>query len=954
MISETWFSTFPELPVWLLRLVFSVTLVCLVATGASLMLRRFSAAMRHRVWALSVVALLAMPVMILWSPELRLGWMRVAEERDVLTADLTNEADLSASSPAMETYRRAFESRPTDSTVRRHQSSQAKSDSISGNMPSPRPIETALELPKIAAPKSATVSPDVPRTSRVSGLERHAFWLLLLLVPAICGAWQSVRAARAVRRVVDEARLIQNPATLEMVSDICRRLGWNHPLELRQTSRTPIPVCVGWWRPCVLLPPEWRSWGDMTLRAVLAHEVSHIARRDVAWQFAARLACFLYWFHPMVWLAARKMRVERESACDDSVLEMVERPVDYASVLLRFAREMVTRSTPVAALPMASLSGLEDRVRAILDKSRRRSRVGAKVGRISAAAAMLVAAAAASLSPLSREIASVKAADGAEPGKKPSETSVAGGFAPAQDSQVVSWPHSIDGQNKEPGVSISGRVVLTSDPNRGVAKAKILGIPENPKASYVTAVADAEGNFHVSRVRSGMLFLAQSDERTLAGIARFEPQESGVVIQVGKAVSAHGRLLNAEGKPLASWPLEYCLVLDGSYLDEYHVFQSRDAKRLLGGNASTNEKGEFSLSQLAPGWTYRITCCPGTMMNGSIQPFITITNFKPAQSGITQLGDVRRPHTPTVDDVFLSASSPPQEIEKVVASATESASMLDMRVLIVAGSRKNEVYDALHSILEVSSPVNWTPGGATSAPSPWAKESALQHAVLNYAIVGLEVSGGEAATAKFLERYKVSPPAPDGVVLVALNADGHVVAKTDGRELFAGKEPSAEVLSQWLQKQAPQLPDAEKLLADALAQAKLENKRVFLRENSPGAGAYSVRLDRYVEQHRALIDKDYVCLKIDVRCPNADAVINRIRDYDMRDYSGGGFTLPWMIILDAAGKPLVSGTSPHGNIGIPESAQETSYFAWMLRATAQRLTDEEITKLVADLSQGKS
>ena len=102
------------------------------------------------------------------------------------------------------------------------------------------------------------------------------------------------------------------------------------------------------------------------------------------------------------------------------------------------------------------------------------------------------------------------------------------------------------------------------------------------------------------------------------------------------------------------------------------------------------------------------------------------------------------------------------------------------------------------------------------------------------------------------------------------------------------------------------------------------------------------------------MEKDYVCLKIDARCPNADVVITRIRDYDMyRDTSGGNFSLPWMVVLDKTGKPLVSGTSPRGNIGIPDTAQETSYFAWMLRATAQRLSDEEITVLVSGMNKVK-
>ena len=51
MIREAFFSTTPDLPVWLLRLVFSVTLVCLAAAVITVLLRRKSAALRHRVWA---------------------------------------------------------------------------------------------------------------------------------------------------------------------------------------------------------------------------------------------------------------------------------------------------------------------------------------------------------------------------------------------------------------------------------------------------------------------------------------------------------------------------------------------------------------------------------------------------------------------------------------------------------------------------------------------------------------------------------------------------------------------------------------------------------------------------------------------------------------------------------------------------------------------------------------
>src|SRR5437660_1722674 len=100
-------------------------------------------------------------------------------------------------------------------------------------------------------------------------------------------------------------------------------------------------------------PPE-------RLRIVLLHEMLHIQRRDLLAQAVAQLACCLYWFHPLVWIAARQLRKERERACDDAVLTRGVAASEYAGHLLDLVRAAAAKRSAWADAPaMAESSGLE-------------------------------------------------------------------------------------------------------------------------------------------------------------------------------------------------------------------------------------------------------------------------------------------------------------------------------------------------------------------------------------------------------------------------------------------------------------------------------------------------------------------------------------------------------------------------------------------------------------------
>jgi hypothetical protein len=57
-----------------------------------------------------------------------------------------------------------------------------------------------------------------------------------------------------------------------------------------------------------------------------------------------------------------------------------------------------------------------------------------------------------------------------------------------------------------------------------------------------------------------------------------------------------------------------------------------------------------------------------------------------------------------------------------------------------------------------------------------------------------------------------------------------------------------------------------------------------------------------------------------------------------------------MVILDSSGKELASSFGPDGNIGYPYQPDEIKHFMTMLRETRQRLTDDDLSKIEADLN----
>lgn len=137
---------------------------------------------------------------------------------------------------------------------------------------------------------------------------------------------------------------------------------------IRESDRISAPVTLGIARPSIVLPPGWRDWSSLRLEAVLAHERSHIARRDPAVQLLSALHRALLWASPLSWFLHQRIVRTAEEASDDAAVEATRDRTAYAESLLDFMKRGVWSSTS-AGVPMARYGNPEHRIRRILNGS---------------------------------------------------------------------------------------------------------------------------------------------------------------------------------------------------------------------------------------------------------------------------------------------------------------------------------------------------------------------------------------------------------------------------------------------------------------------------------------------------------------------------------------------------------------------------------------------------------
>ncbi len=152
-----------------------------------------------------------------------------------------------------------------------------------------------------------------------------------------------IRSVWQLHQLNSTALPLENAEISSLYARCKKKLCITRNIPVYTTAFLPSPAITGIFRPRIYLPLRLISGcPHSTLRYILLHELQHYRQKDGLLNFFLTFFCAIYWFNPAVWYALHKVRIDREIACDTSVLELLGETScqEYGAALINFAETL--------------------------------------------------------------------------------------------------------------------------------------------------------------------------------------------------------------------------------------------------------------------------------------------------------------------------------------------------------------------------------------------------------------------------------------------------------------------------------------------------------------------------------------------------------------------------------------------------------------------------------------
>lgn len=197
--------------------------------------------------------------------------------------------------------------------------------------------------------------------SSAAGIILFVIWIVGILAMVVLVAKSKIR----LNALKKSALPLQNKEVRKLYNNCLDEMNITKAISVHSTAFLKSPIIVGLFKPCIYLPIHLISdYNASDMRYILLHELQHYKHKDALANHLMNLAGIIYWFNPLVWYALRKMRNEREIACDTSVLQMLEEEYykDYGNTLINFAEKISLTPFPFATSLGGNIKQMERRI----------------------------------------------------------------------------------------------------------------------------------------------------------------------------------------------------------------------------------------------------------------------------------------------------------------------------------------------------------------------------------------------------------------------------------------------------------------------------------------------------------------------------------------------------------------------------------------------------------------
>ncbi|MGR6341633.1 BlaR1 family beta-lactam sensor/signal transducer [Priestia megaterium] len=142
-----------------------------------------------------------------------------------------------------------------------------------------------------------------------------------------------------IRKVKHTTSRLKKEEILNLFDECKKSLNISKELVVGESPLITSPMIFGLFKTYVVLPINFDEWLSMKdVKYIFLHELNHYKHRDIAVNYLSLIFQIVYWFNPLVWLAFKTMRLDREIACDIAVLNSLEKQCyrEYGHALINF------------------------------------------------------------------------------------------------------------------------------------------------------------------------------------------------------------------------------------------------------------------------------------------------------------------------------------------------------------------------------------------------------------------------------------------------------------------------------------------------------------------------------------------------------------------------------------------------------------------------------------------